>query len=195
MDLANYSVSITSIFLRWENNWCCLDHTSCRRNQEIQHCQELWCRSKMAAQILHGCGFGLGHSWRSNLTPSLGTSIWSRCGPKKQTNKQTNKKTPNQPINQTNKKPFTCASKGVQGSQMVCSMGQGLRNGGLGTEAQATGLPHSIFHFHVPWMSFGAKRMVGTATGTWRPMDCHPPFTVLLTHTWKFPVSVMGSPM
>ena len=38
-----------------------------------------------------GCGCGVGLRWSSNLTPTLGTSICRRCGPKKATNKQTNK--------------------------------------------------------------------------------------------------------
>ena len=47
----------------------------------IQHCHELWCMYIIdVAQILHGCGCGVG--WQlcsSDSTPSLGTSMCHRC--------------------------------------------------------------------------------------------------------------------
>ena len=51
-------------------------------------CHELWCRSQIrlgscvAVAVVQAC------SYSSDWTPSLGTSIRCRCGPKKQTNKK-----------------------------------------------------------------------------------------------------------
>ena len=52
----------------WVGDWCC---------------PELWCR----LQVRLGSGVAVALVWAggysSNLTPSLGTSIWRGCGPKK----------------------------------------------------------------------------------------------------------------
>ena len=51
------------------------------------HCLELLCRSQMwlrsqvAVVVVQGC------SYSSDSIPSLGTSIWCECGPKKTKNK------------------------------------------------------------------------------------------------------------
>ena len=49
----------------------------------IQHCGELWCRSQI--QVRSGVAVAVvqASSHSSDLTPSLGTSICHRCGPKK----------------------------------------------------------------------------------------------------------------
>ena len=60
----------------------------------IRCCRELWCRSQMAAWILCCCGCGIGSSYSSDLTPSLGTAICCRCGPKKKKKKKQTKKNP-----------------------------------------------------------------------------------------------------
>ena len=52
----------------------------------IQHCCELQCRS----QLRLGSGVAVAGSYRSDSTPTLGTYICYRCGPKK--NKKKKKK-------------------------------------------------------------------------------------------------------
>ena len=59
----------------------------------IQHCHELWCRSKTWLGSL------LLWLWRrpaatAPMTPSLGTSICHGCGPQKQKKKKGRRKTP-----------------------------------------------------------------------------------------------------
>ena len=49
-----------------------------------QHCSELWCRSQTWLRSHVAVAVGWAGSWSSNSTPSLGTSICSGCGPKKQ---------------------------------------------------------------------------------------------------------------
>ena len=56
----------------------------------IQHCHELWCRSQ--TQLGSDVAVAEAGSCRSVLTPSLGTSICQRCGPKKQKKKKKKKK-------------------------------------------------------------------------------------------------------
>ena len=49
----------------------------------IQHHCELWCGSQMQLGSHVAVAVVLACSCRSDLTPSLGTSICCRCGPKK----------------------------------------------------------------------------------------------------------------
>ena len=53
----------------------------------IQCCHELWCRLQM--QLRSGVAVAVvqGSSCSSNLTASLGTSIWRQCSPKKKKKK------------------------------------------------------------------------------------------------------------
>ena len=53
----------------------------------IQHYRELWCRWKMWLGSCCCCDCGVGQQLSSDLTPSLGTSICCRGGPKKQKQK------------------------------------------------------------------------------------------------------------
>ena len=48
----------------------------------IRQYPKLWCNSDMA-RIPCCCGCGVASSYSSDSTPSLGTSICHRCGPKK----------------------------------------------------------------------------------------------------------------
>ena len=59
----------------------------------IQHCRELWCRSKM--WLRSHVAVAVAGSFSSNLTPSLGTSVCLGCGPKKR------KKNNHMPINRS----------------------------------------------------------------------------------------------
>ena len=49
----------------------------------IQHCQELCCRSQMQLGSCVSVALVQGGGYRSNWTPSLGTSICCGCGPRK----------------------------------------------------------------------------------------------------------------
>ena len=48
-----------------------------------QRCHELWYRSQTQLRIQHGVAVVQASSYSSDQTPSLGTSICHRCGPKK----------------------------------------------------------------------------------------------------------------
>ena len=54
----------------------------------IRHCHKLWCRSQMRLGSGVAVALGQAGSCSSNWTPSLGTSTYHRCGPKKQTKKK-----------------------------------------------------------------------------------------------------------
>ena len=58
----------------------------------IRHCQELWCRSKMQLWSSVAVAVVEAGSYGSDSTPSLGTSICHRCGPKEQKKKKKKKK-------------------------------------------------------------------------------------------------------
>ena len=47
----------------------------------IQHCHEPWCRSQMQLGSHIAVAVVQAGSYRSDLTPSLGTSICFGCGP------------------------------------------------------------------------------------------------------------------
>ena len=53
------------------------------RGLRIRHCHELWCRSQMQLRSGVAAAVTYAGSCSSALTPSLGTSICRRCGPKK----------------------------------------------------------------------------------------------------------------
>ena len=57
----------------------------------IWHCREQWCRSHMRFWSWVAVAVVEAGSYSSDSTPSLGTSICHRWGPKKTINKQTNK--------------------------------------------------------------------------------------------------------
>ena len=59
----------------------------------IWGCHELWCRSQTRLRSCNAVAVAQASSYNSHLIPSLGTSICSTCGPKKE--KQTNKKKKN----------------------------------------------------------------------------------------------------
>ena len=50
----------------------------------IWSCHELWCRSQMQLGYWVAVAVAVASNYSSDLTPSLGTSICCRCGPKKQ---------------------------------------------------------------------------------------------------------------
>ena len=54
----------------------------------IRRCHELWCRSQIWLRSGVAVAVVQAGSCSSNSTPSLGTSICCRCGPKKTKNKQ-----------------------------------------------------------------------------------------------------------
>ena len=54
----------------------------------IQRHRELWCRLKMPLGSRVAVSAAVVHGYSSNLIPSLGTSICSRCGPKKRPKKK-----------------------------------------------------------------------------------------------------------
>ena len=54
----------------------------------IRRCHELWCRLQSWLGSGVAMAVAVAGSCSSDLTPSLGTSICPRCGPKKQTNKK-----------------------------------------------------------------------------------------------------------
>ena len=60
----------------------------------IRHCHELWCRSQM--WLGSGVDVAVAVVWAgscsSDLTPSLGTSMHCRCGPRKKRKKEKRKK-------------------------------------------------------------------------------------------------------
>ena len=58
----------------------------------IQHCHELWYRSPVGLKSDAAVAVAMAGSYSSKLTPSLGTSTYHRCGPKKAKKKK--KKTP-----------------------------------------------------------------------------------------------------
>ena len=58
----------------------------------IRHCCELWCRPQMWLGSGTAVAVAQGSSRSSNSTPSLGTSICCRYGPKKTKNKNNEKK-------------------------------------------------------------------------------------------------------
>ena len=53
----------------------------------IQHCHELWCRSQMWLVSAVVVAVAVACSYSSDLTPSQGTAICHRYGPKKQKKK------------------------------------------------------------------------------------------------------------
>ena len=50
---------------------------------KIWHCHELWCRLQLRLRSCIAVAVVQAGSYSSDLTPSLGTSICCRCGPKK----------------------------------------------------------------------------------------------------------------
>ena len=58
----------------------------------ILRCCELWCRSQMWLRSSVAVAVAQASSCSSDLTPSLGTSIWCRFGPKKQKKKEKKKR-------------------------------------------------------------------------------------------------------
>ena len=54
----------------------------------IQHCHELWCRLQMLLRSRVAVAVVVASSCSSDLTPSLGTYICHRCGPKKKNKKR-----------------------------------------------------------------------------------------------------------
>ena len=54
---------------------------------KIWHCCELWCRSQMWLGSCIAVAVAVASSYTSDSTPSLGTSMCHRCGPKKQKRK------------------------------------------------------------------------------------------------------------
>jgi len=54
----------------------------------IWHCHEPWCTSQMWLGSCVAMAMALAGSCSSKLTPSLGTSICCRCGPKKKKKKK-----------------------------------------------------------------------------------------------------------
>ena len=70
----------------------------------IQCCPELWCRSQMKLRSRVAVAAAWAGGYSSDSTPSLGTSMCHRCGPKK-TKRQKKKK----------KKIKTPSKKKVQG--------------------------------------------------------------------------------
>ena len=73
----------------------------------VQWCHELWCklqtrlRSRIAVAVVYA------GSYSSNVTPSLGTSIWCRCDLKKKKKKKDLKKKRKKKKKKTNKKKKT----------------------------------------------------------------------------------------
>ena len=58
--------------------------------KDLADCHELWCRSK--TWLGSGIAVAVAGSCSSDSTPSLGTSICCRCGPKKQKTNNSNNK-------------------------------------------------------------------------------------------------------
>ena len=54
----------------------------------IQHCCELWCRSKTQLRSGVAVAVAVASSYSSNSTPTLGTSMCHECGPKKDRKKK-----------------------------------------------------------------------------------------------------------
>ena len=49
----------------------------------IQHCHELWCGSKVQLGSCIAMAVVQARGWRSDSTPSLGTSVYHEYSPKK----------------------------------------------------------------------------------------------------------------
>ena len=56
----------------------------------IWHCQERWCGPQKRLRSYIAVAVAEASSWSSDSTPSPGTSIWLKCGPKKQGEKKKN---------------------------------------------------------------------------------------------------------
>ena len=59
---------------------------------KIRCCHELWCRSQTRLGSWVAVALAQTDNYSSDLTPSLGTSIWHGCGPKKDKGPKKNKK-------------------------------------------------------------------------------------------------------
>ena len=69
----------------------CVHSLALLRGLKIRHCQDLWCRLQTQLRSCIAVAVAEAGSCSPDSTPSLGTSICCKCGPKKQTNKQTKK--------------------------------------------------------------------------------------------------------
>ena len=78
-------MNLTSIYRMWVRS---LTSLSALR---IWHCCELWCRSQTQLGSCAAVAVMEMGSYSSNSTPSLGTSICHRCGPKKAKKKKSKK--------------------------------------------------------------------------------------------------------
>ena len=130
----------------------CVGSLSLLSGSRIWHCSEPWCRLQTWLRSGIAVAVAQAGSCNSNLAPSLGISIWCRCGPKKQKKKK-------------KKKP---GERGIWWKRRQADRWMGERTGWSPTFLHQQCANLSNYHIYPMWSWFCQMHMILKSKRKWK---------------------------